>query len=222
MDEQQGGAAPQYSPDGKWWWDGRQWIAVPQAQSTQAPPSPLPARRRQPHVPAAAILASVVVVLVVVVALASAFGQRPAHSASAAATAATPTAPSPTATITTPTPMSTTPSTPLAQPTIAPTPAPPTQNPAAVAAQPTPNCTPTDDSDVLVRYIVPRLSPSAQRLGGVDFKCESTFDLIAKTSPTGAGYCTTAAWARDNPGYDPNADPAPPLKKVVLAVGGSC
>jgi hypothetical protein len=23
---QQSGAAPQYSPDGQWWWDGRQWI----------------------------------------------------------------------------------------------------------------------------------------------------------------------------------------------------
>lgn len=35
MDQQQpgqpaGGAQPQYSPDGRWWWDGRQWVAVQQ------------------------------------------------------------------------------------------------------------------------------------------------------------------------------------------------
>ena len=28
------GAQPQYSPDGRWWWDGRQWLP------TQPPPQP--------------------------------------------------------------------------------------------------------------------------------------------------------------------------------------
>jgi len=34
MDGQQDGGAPrQYSPDGKWWWDGSRWVAMPQART---------------------------------------------------------------------------------------------------------------------------------------------------------------------------------------------
>ena len=29
-DQQQASAAPQYSPDGQWWWDGRSWVPVHQ------------------------------------------------------------------------------------------------------------------------------------------------------------------------------------------------
>ena len=43
MDGQQDGGAPgQYSPDGKWWWDGSTWVAV---QGSQPPP----AKPRLPH-----------------------------------------------------------------------------------------------------------------------------------------------------------------------------
>ena len=32
--------APLFSPDGRWWWDGREWRAVPQqAGPTQPPPA---------------------------------------------------------------------------------------------------------------------------------------------------------------------------------------
>jgi hypothetical protein len=37
MDEQSGGSGPQYSPDGKWWWDGQKWVAVEQPQPQPAP-----------------------------------------------------------------------------------------------------------------------------------------------------------------------------------------
>ena len=29
--QQKGQATPQYSPDGRWWWDGQQWTPVPEA-----------------------------------------------------------------------------------------------------------------------------------------------------------------------------------------------
>ena len=33
----QGGSNPQYSPDGKWWWDGQKWVAVGQAPQATGP-----------------------------------------------------------------------------------------------------------------------------------------------------------------------------------------
>src|SRR5258708_28916314 len=37
-------AQPQYSPDGKWWWDGTKWVPVEQGR--QPAVSPGPPRRR--------------------------------------------------------------------------------------------------------------------------------------------------------------------------------
>jgi hypothetical protein len=77
--------------------------------------------------------------------------------------------------------------------------------------------------DIIVWYRVPTINDSAQRLGsrgGAD--CSSTFDSIRTTSPTGDGYCTEAAWASDNPGYNADADPAAPLQHVVVSVGPAC
>jgi hypothetical protein len=74
-----------------------------------------------------------------------------------------------------------------------------------------------------VRFITPTLNPSAILLGGnAVATCVDTFVTIQETSPKGAGYCTQAAEASDNPGYNVDADPAPPLRKVVIAVGGAC
>ena len=37
MDEQHGrGESPQYSPDGRWWWDGQKWVAVQRAPGAPA------------------------------------------------------------------------------------------------------------------------------------------------------------------------------------------
>jgi hypothetical protein len=33
-------APPQLSPDGKWWWDGRQWLPVPAPPAPALPPTP--------------------------------------------------------------------------------------------------------------------------------------------------------------------------------------
>lgn len=88
---------------------------------------------------------------------------------------------------------------------------------------PDPTCTLPDTQDLLVRYTVPGLPDSAQVLGEVDLgNCTPTLDCLARTSPRGDGYCTEVAWASDNPGYNADATPAPPLKKVIEAIGGGC
>ena|ERR1700674_1529574 len=76
--------------------------------------------------------------------------------------------------------------------------------------------------DLLVRYITPSLSPAAQTLGSVAHTasgCEPTVTFLQQTSPTGAGYCTQVALASDNPGYNVDANPAPPLKKLIAQFG---
>ena len=70
-----GHAPPQYSPDGKWWWDGEQWLPVsedtPPARYPVAPPAPPePARARSRWLP---VLAAAVAFVVVVGALTGAF-----------------------------------------------------------------------------------------------------------------------------------------------------
>ncbi|MCF1510104.1 hypothetical protein [Streptomyces glomeratus] len=82
-------------------------------------------------------------------------------------------------------------------------------------------CEPT--RDVIVWYKTPELPDSAQVLGNYYVAtCETTFQSLTHTSPTGAGYCTEAAWASDNPGYNADATPAKRLKKVQVAVGPAC
>lgn len=88
----------------------------------------------------------------------------------------------------------------------------------AVAATPTPTCT-DPGQDVIVRIVAPGVEPTAQRLG---YYCGTTEQQVATTSPTGVGFCTQVALASDNPGYDADATPAPPLKGVTTSVGGSC
>ncbi|MET7775357.1 hypothetical protein ABZU94_13960 [Streptomyces mirabilis] len=83
------------------------------------------------------------------------------------------------------------------------------------------SCSPTRDVDVWMK--VPGLPDSAQVLGNYNLAtCETTFQTMQKTSPTGPGYCTEAAWASDNPGYNADATPAKRLKKVQAAVGPAC
>lgn len=117
-----------------------------------------------------------------------------------------------------------------------PTAAPSTSRPASVATTATPPDVPSssapaapaetcatplpDRGDIIVREIRPGLVTDAIELGGTDPEhCVLTFDSLRTSSPTEAGYCTEAAWASDNAGYDPNAVPAPPLKKVQIIIG---
>jgi hypothetical protein len=97
----------------------------------------------------------------------------------------------------------------------------PTTAPAAVSPSAA-TCTPaSDDSgDLLVRYVTPGTAASAQVLGAMDLvNCRPTIDSLRASSPAGSGSCTQVAYARDNPGYDVNADPAPPLRHMIAEFG---
>ena len=59
---QSGSAAPQLSPDGRWWWDGRRWVAVTAGAA------------RRPAAPALAVIATGLVVLLAAGALGAAAG----------------------------------------------------------------------------------------------------------------------------------------------------
>jgi hypothetical protein len=52
--------------------------------------------------------------------------------------------------------------------------------------------------------------------------CEPTAKMFQDTSPTGPGYCTIAAYASDNPGYDTDATPAKRPRKALVRVGPAC
>lgn len=99
----------------------------------------------------------------------------------------------------------------------------PTSQAAAPASSSPTGCNLKTQRDVIVRYVTPDLPPSAQTLGDVNLAlCETTFDSLAKTTSTDAGFCTTAAFADDNVGYNPDAVPAPPLRKVQAQAGAAC
>ena len=114
-------------------------------------------------------------------------------------------------------------------------PAPPSPSPTTASPKPSPvktkaSATPTPSAsscpvvgDIVVWYRAPTLPDSAQMLGGNGGStCESTFDFLQRTSPTGDGYCTEAAWASDNPGYNADETPAKRIKKVQMWVGPAC
>ncbi|WP_159047610.1 hypothetical protein [Streptomyces sp. WM6378] len=83
------------------------------------------------------------------------------------------------------------------------------------------HCPPT--RDIIVWTKAPGVPDLAQELGNFNaLTCESTFKWLQHTSPTGDGYCTEAAWASDNQGYNTDAEPAKRLKKVQVAIGPAC
>jgi hypothetical protein len=45
----------------------------------------------------------------------------------------------------------------------------------------------------------------------VTSKCLTAVHFMTATAPRSAGHCTQVGYVTDNPGYDPNATPAPPL-----------
>jgi hypothetical protein len=89
-------------------------------------------------------------------------------------------------------------------------------------------------ADLIQWSIAPGTTAIAGALGSYDSpQCRregrhSTLGTLRQTSPTGSGYCTLAAPASDNPGYEDkyvygSASANPPRPKhVVLAVGASC
>lgn len=82
--------------------------------------------------------------------------------------------------------------------------------------------------DLVVRDSDPGASVMAQEVGGayawdhVTGKCLDAVSWLAATAGQGPGECTTIAKASDNPGYDVNEVPAPPLKDVIESAGPGC
>jgi hypothetical protein len=77
--------------------------------------------------------------------------------------------------------------------------------------------------DYIVRTTEPGTPAIAQDIGNVDLaNCTSSLSDFAATAGTAQGECTTIARARANPGYDVNASPAPPLRRVLLRAGPGC
>ena len=77
--------------------------------------------------------------------------------------------------------------------------------------------------DYLVRTVEPGLQASVQQLGNVNLaKCSDFLSTFQQTAGQAAGECTTVAKASDNPGYERNASPAPPLKNVIESAGPGC
>ena len=83
-------------------------------------------------------------------------------------------------------------------------------------------------ADIYVRTVAPGLSPKAKRLGGkwgwdhVTSKCLTSVQYAVATAPLGAGHCTQVGYVADNPGYNANATPAPPLAHVAAQAGPAC
>lgn len=84
----------------------------------------------------------------------------------------------------------------------------------------TSGCDLPTDRDLIIWQRFPRLLADALEVGDADLvHCKPTLDTWASMQPTGPGYCSKIAWADDNPGYDVDVRPAPPLKKVIDEVG---
>ena len=74
--------------------------------------------------------------------------------------------------------------------------------------------------DLIIWTRWPGAPDFATNNGDVDFmNCKPTLDTWREWEQTGPGYCSKIAWASENPGYDIDVRPAPPLKKVIDEVG---
>jgi hypothetical protein len=82
--------------------------------------------------------------------------------------------------------------------------------------------------DIYVRWTDPGVPWTAQELGGEWVwnvalgKCLTSVQMEIAASPPGAGNCTQVGYVADNPCYDVNATPAPPLKDVAAETGPAC
>ena len=108
-----------------------------------------------------------------------------------------------------------------------------TEVPTAGASTPDPavaacDAKPSNYPDILVREKDPTRPYAAQQLGGNyaynyrTNKCEDGVTYALSTVADLPGYCVQVAEASDNPGYNPDASPAPRLKKVVASKGSAC
>jgi pimeloyl-ACP methyl ester carboxylesterase len=50
----------------------------------------------------------------------------------------------------------------------------------------------------------------------------TSVQMTIAAAPPGSGQCTQVGYVKDNPGYDPKASPAGPLKEITAETGGAC
>jgi hypothetical protein len=87
---------------------------------------------------------------------------------------------------------------------------------------------PAASGDIYVRMLMPGSPWVAQELGGewrwdvAEKKCLTSVQLMIATAPPGPGQCTQVGYVKDNPGYNPDATPATPLKAIAAETGASC
>jgi hypothetical protein len=109
----------------------------------------------------------------------------------------------------------------------------PSPRPAATAARPSAAATHASPAatgcalrtrfDYIVRTTEPGTQATAQEIGNVDLgNCTPALQDFAETAGQAQGECTTIARARANRGYDVNAVPAPPLRRVLERAGPGC
>jgi hypothetical protein len=94
---------------------------------------------------------------------------------------------------------------------------------AAASPAPSRSCALKTTFDYIVRDAEPGLPALAQVIGNVDLaNCTPTLQDFAQTAGQAQGECTSIALASANPGYNVNASPAPPLRKVLMRAGPGC
>jgi hypothetical protein len=88
---------------------------------------------------------------------------------------------------------------------------------------------PPASRDIYVRIIKPGTASQVRQLSGrwrwdhTTGKCLTAVHFMAATAPRGAGHCTQVGYVTDNPGYDPNARPAPAIPHLAaVPVGPAC
>jgi len=99
----------------------------------------------------------------------------------------------------------------------------PAPAPVAAPATSAASCMPTED--LIERDIVPGQQPTAFTLGNVGLmtgQCKATVDTLADTVADKPGFCSQLARAADNSGYNIDAVPATPLRKVIAQAGPGC
>ena len=101
---------------------------------------------------------------------------------------------------------------------------------AARTADPATACDARPDAsgDIYVWIKTPGVQPLAQELGGewrwnsATHTCQTSVQLMLSAAPTSPGNCTQVGYVADNPGYDPDATPAKPLKIIAGEIGPAC
>jgi hypothetical protein len=87
-------------------------------------------------------------------------------------------------------------------------------------ALPESGCNIRTTRDLIIWERFPRVPDSAIEVGDADLaRCAPTLNTWREGQPSGPGYCSKIAWASDNPAYDTEARPAPPLQNVLDQVG---